>query len=96
MAYELPDDVATVLLGHAQADGGDIKVSQVVDDADAVDSYVIECKKSRSCRALACVSTQFARLLRPCLRQLGRKAYETKAAEEKWPRERLAFVEWHN
>ena len=94
--HPIPDDVAIILLRLAQ-DGGDIKVIEVVSDSeDGAVTFVLECKRTATSRALACVNEQFARLIKPCLRQLGREAYIAKASEANFPRERLAFVEWRD
>ena len=92
--HPIPDDVATMLLRLVQ-DGGEIKVVEVLGDSDdGAVTFVLECKRTATSRALACVNKQFARLIKPCLRQLGREAYIARASEGNWPRERLAFIEW--
>ena len=94
--HPIPDDVATVLLRLVQ-EGGEIKVVEVLGDSeDGAVTFVLECKRTAASRALACVNKQFARLTKPCLRQLGREAYIAKASEANFPRERLAFVEWRD
>jgi hypothetical protein len=59
--HPIPDDVATMLLRLVQ-DGGEIKIVEVLGDSeDGAVTFVLECKRTATSRALACINKQFAR-----------------------------------
>ena len=98
----LPDDVAHVILSAAQADGRIIEYSVVDEDEDNAYrfSYCLEVVKTRTFRALTCVSSQMKRLARPILMELGRVAYRTSSIHTRFAGspnvEHIVFIELRN
>ena len=91
----LPDDIATNILIHAQAHG-QLRVVQVIDDSphgDSIPAHDIQVFKTEGLRLLGCVNHQFARLQRPVLHRFAREAYSTSQPNQD---EQLVFVEFKN
>ena len=74
--WMLPDDLARVVVDKVAADST-VRTAQVLDSeaGEDVTSWCIEVIKSTSTRALACVNRQYARLVGPAMRTIGRRAY---------------------
>ena len=70
----LPDDLVTTILNVAQPHDW-VHITHVLDGEDDVESSEIVVHKTTSLRALACVSSQFARLHRAVLCSIGCAKY---------------------
>lgn len=98
---ELPDEILSKVMTHAQSTGN-VRVVHVINDNGEQDQgqdqevliHELHITKTPALRALACTSTQHSRLYKNVLRKMAHKAYNREV--EPTSGQHMVFVEFKN